>query len=475
MAQHKEHSQSPKATGKISKKRKSKNAGGKHKGDSVGRRPGAAVRSRGPQPPDESSCVFQKHSKVETQSSVIEPSITGSGVKSESEPSFKHTAPPGIPTPSASEIDPKSAAPQATDPSPIVESASESSASAHGIKLCSSCVRSLKQSGYEFFTAELSKPDGTINTMSVPIATLQPNDETVCMNNACAPENTTDPAPPSATELSSIPVQSVSETVSTVPVIEPPSIGSAESSHGVQICQSCIQAYEQQGHEEFECEETLPDGTVHDIYVHIRDIKPVDEAECLNEDCVAAAWSSATEDSAVAVPSAETKSPVISAPVNALTAWASFAASSTATANISAASGVASGTMRIMQFVTPQRSARSKAWSNARNHRREHPSVYKADAVAQSRLRRRMQENKDAVVRRLARQIPTPERLDKNSPPGPSEAQLRRVHRRLEDPSDQAYSIAQRINGKTFKRIVKALKDNPFSEPEIDSDDDEFA
>ncbi|KAK5743120.1 hypothetical protein LTR17_002881 [Elasticomyces elasticus] len=387
------------------------------------------------------------------------------------------SARPSVPTTAGSDSS-KAAAPQATDPNPVAESASDSSASAHGIKLCPSCVLSLQQSGYEFFTAELSNPDGTINTVSVAVATLQPNDETVCMNNACAPENTTDPAPPSATELSSIPVQNASGIGSTVPVVESPSVGSAETSHGVQFCQSCIQAYKQQGHEEFECEETLPDGSVHDIYVHIRDIKPVEEAECLNEDCVAVASLSATEDSAVAVPNSEVKSPAISAPpavVNALTAWASFAASSTAPAKISAASGVASGTMRIMQFVTPQRPARSKAWSNARNHRREHPSVYKADAVAQSRLRRRMQDNKDAVVRRLARQIPTPERLDENSPPGPSEAQLRRLHRRLEDPSDQVYSIAQRINGKTFKRMVKALKDNPFSEPEIDSDDDEFA
>ncbi|KAK3634017.1 hypothetical protein LTR56_015485 [Elasticomyces elasticus] len=461
MAQHKEHSQSPKATGKISKKRKSKNAGGKHKGDSVGRRPGAV-----------------KHTEVEVQSSVLDPSIGGSGAliqKSEAEPSSKHEAPSSIPNPSATEIDPKAAAPQATEPSPVVESASDSSAAAHGIKLCPSCVRSLQQSGYEFFTAELSNPDGTTNTVSVPVATLQPNDKAECMNNACAPENTADPAPPSATELSSIPVQNASGIGSTVPVVESPSVGGAEPSHGVHFCQSCIQAYQEQGLEEFDCEETLPDGTIHDIYVHIRDIKPVDEAECLNEDCVAAASWSATEDSAVAVSSAETKSPGISAPVNALTAWASFAASSTATAKISAASRVTSGTMRIMQFVTPQRPARSKAWSNAQNHRREHPSVYKADAVAQSRLRRRMRENKDAVVRRLARQIPTPERFDKNSPPGPSEAQLRRLHRRLEDPSDQVYSIAQRINGKTFKRMVKALKDNPFSEPEIDSDDDEFA
>ncbi|KAK4949304.1 hypothetical protein LTR10_011921 [Elasticomyces elasticus] len=415
MARPKEHSQSPQATSKISKNqaRKSKNAGGKHKGDSVGRRPGAA-----------------KHTKVEAQSSVLDPSIDAIQ-RSEAEPSSEHEAPSSIPNPSATEIDPKAAASQATDPSPVVESASDSSASAHGIKLCPCCVLSLQQSGYEFFTAELSNPDGTTNTVSVPVATLQPNDKAECMNNACAPEITTDPAHPSATELSSIPVPSVIETVSTIPVIEPPSAGNAESSHGVQFCQSCIQAYEQQGHEEFECEKRLPDGSVRDIYVHIRDIKPVDEAECLNEDCVAAPSSSTTEDSAVAVPIAETKSPVISAPLNAL--------------------------------------------SNARNHRREHPSVYKADAVAQSRLRRRMQENKDAVVKRLARQIPTPERPDKNSPPGPSEAQLRRLHRRLRDPSDQVYSIAQRINGKTFKRMVKALKDNPFSEPEIDSDDDEFA
>ncbi|KAK5746697.1 hypothetical protein LTR17_000714 [Elasticomyces elasticus] len=416
MARHKEHSQSPKATSKISKNqaRKSKNAGGKHKSDSVGRRPGTA-----------------KHTEVEVQSSVLDPSIGGGGAliqKSEAEPSSKHEAPSSIPNPSATEIDPKAAAPQATEPSPVVESSSDSSAAAHGIKLCPSCVRSLQQSGYEFFTAELSNPDGTTNTVSVPVATLQPNDKAECMNDACAPENTTDPAPPSAAELSSIPVQSASDIGSTVLVIEPPSVGSAESSHGVQFCQSCIQAYEQQGLEEFDCEESLPDGTIRELYVHIRDIKPVEEAECLNEDCVAAASSSATEDSAVAVPSAETKSPVISAPVNALTAWASFAASGTATRKISAAGGIASGP-----------------------------------------------ENKDAVVRRLARQIPSPERLDKNSPPGPSEAQLRRLHRRLEDPSNQVYSIAQRINGKTFKRMVKALKDNPFSEPEIDSDDDEFA
>ncbi|KAK5686939.1 hypothetical protein LTS10_001075 [Elasticomyces elasticus] len=381
---------------------------------------------------------------------------------------------PSVPAPSGSGGS-KAAASQATDPSPVIESASDSSAYAHGIKLCPSCVLSLQQSGYEYFTAELSNPDGTINTVSVPVGTLQPNDKAECMNNACAPENTTDPAPPSATELSSIPVPNFSETISTVPVTEPPSVGSAEFSHGVQFCQSCIEAYRQQGHEEFECEETLPDGTVHDIYVHIRDIKPVEEAECLNEDCVAVASSSAAKDSALAVPSAKVKSPVISAPVNALTALASFAASGTATRKISAAGGITSGPMRIMQFVTPQRPARSKAWSNARNHRREHPSVYKADAVAQSRLRRRMQENKDAVVKRVARQVPTPERLDKNSPPGPSEAQLKRLHQRLQNPFDQVYSIAQEINKETFERMSKALDDNPFSEPEIDSDDDEFA